>query len=47
MHPTLLPKGRGRASIPWAILKNLPETGVTMFRLNEASILVILSARKL
>ena len=35
MHPTLLPKGRGRASIPWAILKNLPETGVTMFRLNE------------
>lgn len=35
MHPTLLPKGRGRASIPWAILKGLTETGVTMFRLDE------------
>ena len=35
MHPTLLPKGRGRASIPWAIIKNLPRTGVTMFRLDE------------
>lgn len=35
MHPTLLPKGRGRASVPWAILKNLDETGVTMFRLDE------------
>lgn len=35
MHPTLLPRGRGRASIPWAILKKLPETGVTMFRLDE------------
>lgn len=35
MHPTLLPKGRGRASVPWAILKGLTETGVTMFRLDE------------
>lgn len=35
MHPTLLPKGRGRASIPWAILKGLPETGVTLFKLDE------------
>lgn len=35
MHPTLLPIGRGRASIPWAILKGLKETGVTMFRLDE------------
>lgn len=34
MHPTLLPKGRGRASIPWAILKGLTETGVTLFRLD-------------
>lgn len=34
MHPTLLPKGRGRAAIPWAILKGLPETGVTMFKLD-------------
>lgn len=35
MHPTLLPKGRGRASIPWAILKGLDRTGVTMFKLDE------------
>lgn len=35
MHPTLLPEGRGRASIPWAIIKGLKETGVTMFRLDE------------
>lgn len=35
MHPTLLPKGRGRASIPWAILKGLDETGVTLFKLDE------------
>lgn len=35
MHPTLLPKGRGRASIPWAILKGLEQTGVTMFKLDS------------
>lgn len=35
MHPTLLPKGRGRAAIPWAILKGLHETGVTMFKLDD------------
>lgn len=35
MHPTLLPKGRGRASIPWAILKGLDQTGVTMFKLDS------------
>lgn len=35
MHPTLLPEGRGRASVSWAILKALPETGVTMFQLDE------------
>jgi len=35
MHPTLLPKGRGRASIPWAIIKGLDKTGVTMFKLDE------------
>lgn len=35
MHPTLLPIGRGRAAIPWAILKGLKETGVTMFKLDE------------
>lgn len=35
MHPTLLPEGRGRAAIPWAILKGLKQTGVTMFKLDE------------
>jgi len=35
MHPTLLPTGRGRAAIPWAIIKGLDKTGVTMFKLNE------------
>ncbi len=35
MHPTLLPEGRGRASIPWAILKDLRQTGVTLFKLDE------------
>lgn len=34
MHPTLLPVGRGRASIPWAILKGMKKTGVTMFKLD-------------
>lgn len=35
MHPTLLPYGRGRASVPWAILKGLKKTGVTMFKLDK------------
>lgn len=35
IHPTLLPQGRGRASIPWAILKGLKKTGVTLFKLDE------------
>jgi len=35
IHPTLLPVGRGRAAIPWAILKGLDQTGVTMFKLDE------------
>ncbi len=35
IHPTLLPEGRGRAPIPWAILKGLERTGVTMFKLDE------------
>ena len=34
IHPTLLPEGRGRAAIPWAILKRLNKTGVTMFKLD-------------
>jgi len=35
MHPTLLPQGRGRASIPWAIIKGLKKTGVTAFKLDK------------
>ncbi|MBI1295535.1 methionyl-tRNA formyltransferase [bacterium] len=35
MHPTLLPTGRGRAAIPWAILKGLDQTGVTLFKLDQ------------
>lgn len=35
MHPSLLPEGRGRAAIPWAILKGLTVTGVTLFRMDE------------
>lgn len=35
MHPTLLPQGRGRAAIPWAIIKGLTQTGVTLFKLDE------------
>ncbi|SLN38161.1 methionyl-tRNA formyltransferase [Oceanibacterium hippocampi] len=31
MHPTLLPEGRGRAPIPWAIIKGLRQTGVSLF----------------
>lgn len=34
-HPTLLPEGRGRAAIPWAILKGLERTGVTLFVLDS------------
>lgn len=35
IHPTLLPVGRGRAAIPWAILKQLDKTGVTLFKLDS------------
>jgi methionyl-tRNA formyltransferase len=35
IHPTPLPKGRGRAPIPWTILKGLPRTASTMFFLTE------------
>lgn len=35
IHPTLLPQGRGRAAIPWAILKELDKTGITLFKLDE------------
>lgn len=31
MHPTLLPEGRGRAPIPWALIKGLAKTGASLF----------------
>lgn len=34
-HPTLLPVGRGRAAVPWAIIKGLDKTGVTFFQMDE------------
>lgn len=35
VHPSLLPKYRGAAPVPWTLLNGDPETGVTIFRLNE------------
>jgi methionyl-tRNA formyltransferase len=37
MHPTLLPKHRGRAPIPWAIINGLTTTGVTLYEILDAS----------
>ncbi len=37
MHPTLLPRHRGRAPIPWAILSGLARTGVTLFEISDPS----------
>jgi methionyl-tRNA formyltransferase len=37
MHPTLLPRHRGRAPIPWAILSGLVRTGVTLFEIVDAT----------
>jgi methionyl-tRNA formyltransferase len=37
MHPTLLPRHRGRAPIPWAILSGLAKTGVTLFEITDAT----------
>jgi methionyl-tRNA formyltransferase len=34
-HPSLLPIGRGRAAVPWAIIKGLEKTGVTFFKMDE------------
>ncbi|MFT7298002.1 MAG: methionyl-tRNA formyltransferase [Sphingobacteriales bacterium] len=34
-HPTLLPVGRGRAAIPWAIIKGHDKTGVSFFVMDE------------
>jgi methionyl-tRNA formyltransferase len=35
MHPSLLPRHRGRAPIPWAILSGLARTGVTLFEITD------------
>jgi methionyl-tRNA formyltransferase len=37
MHPTLLPRHRGRAPIPWAILTGLAKTGVTLFEIVDST----------
>jgi methionyl-tRNA formyltransferase len=37
MHPTLLPRHRGRAPIPWTILSGLARTGVTLFEIADAT----------
>jgi len=37
MHPTLLPRHRGRAPIPWSILTGLARTGVTLFEIVDAT----------
>jgi len=37
MHPALLPRHRGRAPIPWAILSGLARTGVTLFEILDAT----------
>jgi methionyl-tRNA formyltransferase len=35
--PTLLPRHRGRAAIPWAILSGLAKTGVTLFEIADGT----------
>jgi methionyl-tRNA formyltransferase len=35
IHPTKIPRGRGRAPIPWTIIKGLKKSAVTMFYLKE------------
>src|SRR5918994_6064702 len=37
MHPTLMPRHRGRAPIPWTILTGLARTGVTLFEIVDAA----------
>lgn len=34
-HPSLLPKNRGRAVIPWTIINGEKETGITFFKIDE------------
>lgn len=35
MHPTRLPQGRGRAPLPWTLIKGLTESAVSLYWLNE------------
>ncbi len=35
MHPTMLPVGRGRAPLPWTVIKGYRRSGVSMFYLEE------------
>jgi methionyl-tRNA formyltransferase len=37
MHPTLLPRHRGRAPVPWAIFSGLARTGVTLFEITDST----------
>ena len=36
-HPTMLPKYRGRAPIPWTIIKGLKESALTFFYMKEGA----------
>jgi methionyl-tRNA formyltransferase len=36
-HPTMLPKYRGRAPIPWSIIKGLKESALTFFYMKEGT----------
>lgn len=37
LHPSLLPKNRGRAVLPWTILNEEKETGLTLFKIDEGT----------
>lgn len=37
LHPSLLPKNRGRAVLPWTILNEEKETGLTVFKIDEGT----------
>ncbi|MFI7638057.1 methionyl-tRNA formyltransferase [Nonomuraea sp. NPDC049400] len=37
LHPTRLPEGRGRAALPWTIIKRLETSAVSLFFLDEGA----------
>lgn len=37
MHPTLLPRHRGRAPLPWAVISGLRVTGVSLFHIAQSA----------